>query len=86
MSHLAHARWMECAGHDDGAGRSSLRVHDAETALEAAVAGLGKTLLPTLVADSDKRLRRIDVMLGRAFPDREIWLLAHADQLGFARM
>ena len=86
MSHLPHARWMERAGQRDGAGQSSLRVHDAETALEAAVAGLGKTLLPSLVADSDKRLRRIDVTVGEPLPAREIWLLAHADQLELARV
>ena len=86
MSHLPHAKWMERAGQGDGAGQSSLRVQDAETALEAAVAGLGKTLLPSLVANSDKRLRRIDVTVGGPLPAREIWLLAHADQLGLARV
>ena len=84
MSTLPHARWMERAG--DGAERSSLRIHDAETALEGVVAGLGKTLLPTLVADRDKRLRRIDAPADRRFPAREIWLLAHADQVELARV
>jgi len=86
MSHLPQARWMERVGGEDGAGKSSLRVHDAETALEAAVSGLGKTLLPSLVADSDRRLRRIDVTVDRPLPAREIWLLAHADQLELARV
>jgi DNA-binding transcriptional LysR family regulator len=65
---------------------SGLRVHDAETALEAAVAGLGKTLLPTSVADSDARLRRLDLHNNRPYPSREIWLLAHADLLELARV
>lgn len=63
-----------------------LRVHDAETALEGAAAGLGKTLLPTPTTDSDKRLRRIDVPIDRPFPTREIWLLAHADQVELTRV
>jgi DNA-binding transcriptional LysR family regulator len=86
MSHLPHANWMERAGQRDGAGRSSLRVHDAETAFEATVAGLGKTLLPPVVADRDRRLRRIDVTVGGPLPAREIWLLAHADQLELTRV
>ncbi len=86
MSHLPHARWLERAGQSDGARLSSLRVHDAETALEAAVTGLGKTLLPSLVADRDNRLRRIDVTIGGHLPAREIWLLAHAGQLELARV
>jgi len=86
MSHLPQARWMEHARHGDGAGPSTLRVHDAETALEATVAGLGKTLLPTVVADIDTRLRNINVASSRAYPTREIWLLVHADQLEVARV
>ena len=86
MSHLPQARWMERVGVEDGVGKSSLRVHDAETALEAAVSGLGKTLLPSLVADSDRRLRRIDVTVDRPLAAREIWLLAHSDQLELARV
>jgi DNA-binding transcriptional LysR family regulator len=62
-----------------------LRVHDAETALEATVAALGKTLLPIMVADRDARLRRLDLN-DRPYPSREIWLLAHADQLELARV
>jgi len=84
MSHLPHARWMERAA--QAAGRSPLRVHDAETALEGAVVGLGRTLLPTRVADSDKRLGQIDGPADRPVPAREIWLLAHADQMQLARV
>jgi len=54
--------------------------------MEGAAAGLGKTLLPTLVADSDLRLRRIDVQADLPFPEREIWLLAHADQVELPRV
>src|SRR5262249_59658618 len=45
------SRWLMRAAQTDRAGQSSLRVHDSETALEGAAAGLGKTLLPILAAD-----------------------------------
>ena len=86
MSHLPHARWMERAAQDLKAGRSSLRVHDADTAWEAVAAGLGKTLLPVLAADGDPRLRRVDVTGDRPLPGREVWLLAHADQAALPRV
>src|SRR5262245_49193293 len=86
MSHLPQARWMaRVAGGKEG-NLCGLRVHDAETALEAAAVGLGKTLLPTIVADGDPRLRRLPSLVGPAAPSREIWLLAHADQIGLARV
>ena len=85
MAHLPHARWMDRAGRG-GEGASALRVHDAETALEAIAAGEGRTLLPILVADRDQRLRRIKVPSDRAIPAREIWLLTHADDTGIGRI
>jgi DNA-binding transcriptional LysR family regulator len=86
MSNLPQARWMMRAAQTDRVGQSSLRVHDAETALEGAAAGLGKTLLPILAADGDPRLRRISMPAARSLPARPIWLLAHADQVGLNRV
>ena len=63
-----------------------MRVHDAETALEAVAAGEGKTLLPKLVADGDPRLRKIKVATQRPIPAREIWQLAHADDIELGRI
>jgi DNA-binding transcriptional LysR family regulator len=85
MSHLPQARWISGVVKGKN-GLSGLRVHDAETALDATVAGLGKTLLPTLVADRDARLRRLSLNNDRPYPSREIWLLAHADQVELARV
>ena len=85
MSHLPQARWMAAAAKGDDRELCNLRVHDAETALEAAASGLGKTLLPSLVADRDMRLRSIDPGVDRPCPAREIWLLAHSDQLALAK-
>jgi DNA-binding transcriptional LysR family regulator len=87
MSHLPPARWM--AGVTKGAGGavSGLRVHDAEAALEAVVSGLGKTLLPIVVADRDARLRQLPWNdKNRALPSREIWLLTHADDVSLSRI
>jgi DNA-binding transcriptional LysR family regulator len=86
MSHLPQARWIAHATRREAGKLSGLRVRDAETALEAAAAGLGKTLLPIIVAAQDMRLRRLDAGAGRAWPSREIWLLAHAHQLELARV
>jgi DNA-binding transcriptional LysR family regulator len=86
MSHLPQARWMARAAKDATRSISGLRVHDAETALEAAAAGLGITLLPTAVADRDTRLRPVPSVGIKPCPSRDIWLLAHADQIKLARV
>jgi DNA-binding transcriptional LysR family regulator len=84
MSHLPQASWILGVVKSNGDCLSGLRVHDAETALEATVAALGKTLLPAIVADGDTRLRRLSLSNDLPCPSREIWLLAHADQLELA--
>ena len=73
MSHLPQAQWMARAGKGVSGGISGLRVRDAETAMEAAVAGLGRTLLPNSVGDRDTRLRRAQVEERQPCPYREIW-------------
>jgi DNA-binding transcriptional LysR family regulator len=86
MSHLPQAKWMASNARVGRESIAALRVHDAETALEAAVAGLGKTLLPTLVACRDARLHRLQMDASRPCPSREIWLLVHADLIGVRRV
>jgi DNA-binding transcriptional LysR family regulator len=87
MSHLPQARWIARAVKDVPRNISGLRVHDAETALEAAAAGLGITLLPTAIADRDTRLRPVpSIGAAQPCPPRDIWLLAHADQIELARV
>ena len=70
---------------DEGGALSGVRVHDAETAMEAVLAGLGRTLLPTLVAAGDARLRQLTPTHGVPLPAREIWLLSHAGQARLRR-
>lgn len=76
---LPQAQWLASAA----GGRSTfpcLRVCDVETALEAVAAGLGKTILPRLIADVDRRLRRVQSAEFKSLPIRDVWLLAHSDQ------
>jgi DNA-binding transcriptional LysR family regulator len=86
MDHLPQARWVTAAiGGNDGE-LSQLRVHDAETALEAAIAGLGRSLLPCLVADGDARLRRIGNGSREPALSRELWLLVHSELAALGRI
>jgi len=86
LAHMPQARWITRAIKGRTDKLSGVRVHDAETALEAVIAGLGRTLLPTVVADRDERLRRLGTGKGTTPPSRELWLLAHADQLELRRI
>lgn len=73
---LPQARWM--AG--QGGSAAPLRVSDAETALEAAVIGIGRTVLPGKVGRTDRRLRVVDLPSATSLPNRDVWLLSHEDQ------
>ena len=77
MAHLPHARWI--AAQAGKSGRSSpLAVNDAEALLQAAVTGLGRALLPKILAERVDGLRRVDSG-DRNPPVREMWLLIHAE-------
>lgn len=86
MAHVPQAGWMARAARRPGNRLTGLRVHDAETALEAAIAGLGRILLSDIVAGNDPRLTRLTPQAGPEPPRRELWLLAHADQLPLTRI
>jgi DNA-binding transcriptional LysR family regulator len=82
MTGLPQAQWLTTALR-----RSSLppplAVNDAEGLLQAVRAGIGKSLLPCIVADREPGLRRIE----RApVVSRELWLLVHADLRPLARI
>ena len=86
MAHLPQARWMAADARGDETATSGLRVHDAETAWEAAAAGLGRTLLPVALATRDRRLTDVAGPRRAEAMTRELWLLSHADQVGLARI
>lgn len=69
MAHMKQAQWITKVTKGRADKLAGLRVHDAETALEAALAGLGKTLLPNVVADRNKDRRRLGTQKGTAPPD-----------------
>lgn len=76
-AHLPQAKWLQAL---KGLERSSLRVADAQTALEAVAAGLGVSLLPRLAALRDPRLRELSSDLSPSGTSRPVWLLSHRDQ------
>jgi DNA-binding transcriptional LysR family regulator len=63
-----------------------LRVNDAEALLQAVIAGLGRSLLPCVVADGDTRLRRIGAKHRAPVLLRELWLLSHSELRRFRRI
>lgn len=78
MAHLPQARWIAAAA-GNGGKIASVRMNDAETVLEAVIAGLGRSLLPCVVADGDSRLTRLRTKDLPVALDRELWLLVHAE-------
>ncbi len=78
MAHLPQAKWLAKTLRQNGEQSVGLRVHDVETALEAVIAGVGKSLLPTPNADRLPSLRRLDA--GSIDVSREVWLLSHRNQ------
>ncbi|WP_299620681.1 LysR family transcriptional regulator [Pelagibius sp.] len=79
MAHLPQARWLEAAIRKEGSKAAPLRVNDVETAHEAVAGGCGRSLLPSLVAARDRRLRKLPFPRGMKGPQREVWLLVHAE-------
>ena len=86
LAHLPHAQWIERAARVHAAGISTLRVHDAETAIEAARAGIGQAILPIPIASQTEGLRRISPTSVQTELGSEIWLIGHADQIGLPRV
>ncbi|QDG79006.1 LysR family transcriptional regulator [Labrenzia sp. PHM005] len=77
MHHLPQAAWLQNKVTHDGGVFSPVAVCDFAGATEAVAAGLGKSVLPRLIADQDQRLQRL--------PDpvfdlkREVWLVYRAE-------
>lgn len=74
-AHLPQARWI--ARHGRGADGGQLRLNDADSLLQAVRTGLGRTLLPTFIAEEDPRLTRLSPE--PSVLSREVWLLVHPD-------
>lgn len=78
MAQLPQARWIARTAKREKL--SGLRVQDAETALQAVCAGLGKSLLPRVVGDREAGLQRLDSAVPGALPRRDVWLLVREDR------
>lgn len=77
MAHLPQARWISETAPLDG-GMAAILMNDAEATMQAAIAGIGRCLLPRIVADRMPELSQVPVDKAR-LPEREIWLLTHPD-------
>jgi DNA-binding transcriptional LysR family regulator len=77
MAHLPQAGWIAEAARK-GAGTAAIAMNDAEAILQAVKAGLGRSLLPCIVADQMPDLVRLPIG-DTAPPWREMWLLTHPD-------
>jgi DNA-binding transcriptional LysR family regulator len=80
LSHLPQARWI--AAQTEGGELAPLAVSDAEALIHAIRTGLGKSLLPCVVADREAGLQR----LGEPVFRRELWLLTHREVRRHARI
>ena len=83
MAHLPQARWIAGVAGKDG--HAPVFLNDAESLLQAVLAGLGRSLLPCIVADQMANLISVPVD-GHSFPARELWLLTHPDLRHLARI
>ena len=70
FDHLPQAAWLARQ-----TPRAPIAVADADSAAEAVAAGLGRTLVPRLVAQQDARLQMEDAP--DDVPSRPIWLAVH---------
>jgi DNA-binding transcriptional LysR family regulator len=86
MAHLPQARWIATRASERGETIAALRVADAEAVLEAVIAGLGRSLLPSAVAESETRLKRVGAGRGVPALSRDLWLLMHRELKSLARI
>jgi DNA-binding transcriptional LysR family regulator len=79
LAHLPQARWIAATAVRNEERIAAVRVDDAAPLLEAVAAGLGRSLLPCIVADRDPRLRRLGPRPRAPLLARELWLLVHSE-------
>jgi len=76
---LPQARWIAATAARNNERIASVHVNDDGAVLEAVIAGLGRSLLPCIIADADSRLRRLGAKPRTPALTRELWLLTHSD-------
>lgn len=86
MAHLPQARSIATIAAGDSEKIAALRLNDSEGVHAAVVVGLGRSLLPCIVADGDARLRRLGAKRSPPILIRELWLLTHAELRSLGRI
>lgn len=84
MASLPQARWVNEAA-TRGGGLAAVAVNDAESLLQCVQAGLGRSVLPCIVADHTAGIVRVDQAVPATL-EREIWTLTHPDVRRLARV
>jgi DNA-binding transcriptional LysR family regulator len=82
LSDLPQARWIAANARADSL--APIRVNDADAALSAVRAGLGKSLLPVAAVRGDIGTRALDG--GKPVLKRELWLMVHPELRRLARI
>jgi len=83
MSDLPHARWIREQMSMDDHELPCLLVNDAEAILAGVQNGIGKSLLPVIVAEKDRKIVRIGSEKNLI---REVWVTIHPDMRKLARV
>jgi DNA-binding transcriptional LysR family regulator len=86
MSHIPQAKWLSEEIDRSTEPVAGFSFNDAEGLMHAVRAGLGKSLLPCIIADAEPQLRRIAGGSSDQPHCREIWVLTHPDQRSLARV
>jgi DNA-binding transcriptional LysR family regulator len=86
MGHIPQAKWLSEEIDRRSESVAGFSFNDAEGLMHAVRAGLGKSLLPCMVADADPRLRRVAGISSGQSHCREVWVLTHPDQRSLARI
>jgi DNA-binding transcriptional LysR family regulator len=86
MGHIPQAKWLSEEIERGSESAAGFSFNDAEGLMHAVRAGLGKSLLPCMVADADPQLRRVAGFSGDKSHCREVWVLTHPDQRPLARV
>ena len=84
MADLPQGRWIAERAARGSEEISRVTVNDAEALIQAVRAGLGKSLLPRLVADRDSELSCLSDRPAEL--SRELWLMVHPDLRDLTRI
>ncbi len=83
MRDLPQAHWMSEQTSSLAESPAAIAVNDTEAILAAVKAGLGKSLLPVQIGDSETGLQRLQESTCLS---REVWLMVHPDLRHLARI